>query len=880
MKRDKISTIIAIFLILAIATPLFVIQTVEAQTVTFHTSYIYVAASTYHIGVGQQMLLVVWTADMPPDIGETVGTVDSPTGRAGWPNLEIVMTKPDNTNQTLIVPYSDPIGGSYLSFTPEVVGTYKIQAMFSAMWKNSTTSKDYYSAAVSPTDTFTVQEEMVPLWTESPLPTGYWSRPINDASRAWFVLGGNWLGGAHEQPIGSAGGTTTRLVQGKGPESAHILWSKPYYVGGIMEENFGEVGYQTGHYQGLAWSAIALNGKLFYSPRADSTQTQGVLCVDLYTGETLYFLNETMPAFGQIYNYDSPNQHGGYSYLWRTSGVTIANPGGVNGTVWEALDGYTFKSMYKIANVTSGGTAVYGKDGSLLRYNLVNLGTSTNPNYYLQVWNSSAIPSELLGDSGTNYWQWRPATGGRGARLGGEYVHDGNKAFSLNVSIPSPYNQQNSMLNETGTILCVREDKYVIIGTSGRNDEIGDVQGFLMALSLELGNEGKQLWKTTFSEPYAPTANNATIAIIAVYPEDGVFICTNTVRLGGSKYLKYWGYDMTTGKQIWETETEPQMNYYSQQYNYYNGLFITSGYGGVVIARNITTGKQVWNYTATNIGFESPYGNYPINIFAICDGKIYTLTGEHSITQPMWRGPNTRCINATNGEEIWKIIGFGANGAAHLTGMSCQMADGKVLGINFFDNRIYCFGPGNSKTIVSAPSIIPAQGTSVMITGAVFDDTPIGGNRNVNDNIDFTLRGTPAVSDEDMEAWMEYYFMGQAKPTNTKGVPVSIDTIDPNGNFFHIGDVTSDMQGNFGIAYDPPVSGTYQIIATFAGSKAYGPSVATTYMAVTEPTATPTQQPQLVLPPTETYIALAAAAIIIAIAIVGAIIMLMLRKRP
>ena len=101
------------------------------------------------------------------------------------------------------------------------------------------------------------------------------------------------------------------------------------------------------------------------------------------------------------------------------------------------LDGYTLKSICKIANVTSSGTAVYGKDGSILRYNLVNLGTTTNPSYYLQVWNSSAIRSELLGDSGTNYWQWRPGTGGRGQLLGGEYVHDGNKGFSLNVSIPN-----------------------------------------------------------------------------------------------------------------------------------------------------------------------------------------------------------------------------------------------------------------------------------------------------------------------------------------------------------------------------------------------------------------------------------------------------------
>ena len=36
-----------------------------------------------------------------------------------------------------------------------------------------------------------------------------------------------------------------------------------------------------------------------------------------------------------------------------------------------------------------------------------------------------------------------------------------------------------------------------------------------------------------------------------------------------------------------------------------------SGYGGVLIAYDIKTGKVLWNYTAAQEGFESPYGNYP-----------------------------------------------------------------------------------------------------------------------------------------------------------------------------------------------------------------------------------------------------------------------------
>ena len=40
--------------------------------------------------------------------------------------------------------------------------------------------------------------------------------------------------------------------------------------------------------------------------------------------------------------------------------------------------------------------------------------------------------------------------------------------------------------------------------------------------------------------------------------------------------------------------------------------------------------------------------------------------------------------------------------------------------------------------------------------------------------LDFTLKGTPAIADEDMESWMEYKFMQQIKPADAKGVPVNL----------------------------------------------------------------------------------------------------------
>jgi outer membrane protein assembly factor BamB len=310
-------------------------------------------------------------------------------------------------------------------------------------------------------------------------------------------------------------------------------------------------------------------------------------------------------------------------------------------------------------------------------------------------------------------------------------------------------------------------------------------------------------------------------------------------------------------------------------------MLLTTGYGGVLIAYNMSTGQQLWNFTESTIGFESPYGNYPNNIFGIADGKIYLLSGEHSITQPMWRGPNWRCINATNGKEIWNLLGMSADNGAHLTGQYTQLGEGKVIGLNYYDGEIYCIGPGPSGTTVSAPQIVPTVGSSVMLTGTVTDQTATG-RRNDNYQFDFTLKGTPAIGDDSMGRWMEYLFENQAKPTNATGVPVSLDTIDPNGNFVHIGTVTSDINGNYGLKYTPDVPGTYQIIATFAGSNAYSGSTSSTYMAISETPATNTPAPTAAPPQSiaDMYLLPATLAIIVAIAIATIVIVLALRKRP
>jgi hypothetical protein len=119
--------------------------------------------------------------------------------------------------------------------------------------------------------------------------------------------------------------------------------------------------------------------------------------------------------------------------------------------------------------------------------------------------------------------------------------------------------------------------------------------------------------------------------------------------------------------------------------------------------------------------------------------------------------------------------------------------------------------------------------------------------------------------------------MQKAIPADVKGVPVSIDGVNAQGSPIHIADVTTDMSGTFGYMWKPEATGQYTITATFMGDDSYGSSWAQTYVGVVEAPETPTPTQQIVtLPPIENYFIGTTAAIVIAIAIVG---VLMLRKR-
>jgi hypothetical protein len=471
------------------------------------------------------------------------------------------------------------------------------------------------------------------------------------------------------------------------------------------------------------------------------------------------------------------------------------------------FDAATGNYICSIANVSASGTQVYGKDGSILYYNIV--GTTAKR---LTVWNTSQSISFKEQYQTNQYWMWRPYL---------NYTFGGQYGFSLNVSIP----------NVQGSVRAVREDLYVIGGTAGSNNENGITQGNLWALNLDQnkGVIGSLLWNITFTPP--SSAGNKTISMGTVDPEDGVFLfsCSQT--------RQWWAYSLQSGQLLWgPSAPEIQMNFYGMSSTIYMGNLYSYGSGqteGELICYDIKTGTIKWKFTPAQEGFESPYGNYPLSVACVADGKIYFYSSEHSPTQPFWRGSYVRCIDAATGKEIWKINHHGR----------VYAADGYLVGLNMYDNQIYCYGKGPTETTVTADSHVPI-GERVLIQGTVLDTA--SGTRQTEQAARFP-KGVPVMSDEDMTAWMQYVYMQQSKPTNAKGVKVHLTATDPNGNFQDIGTATSNILGNYAIDWTPPVPGLYTVTATFEGSESYYTSEAGTSFVVSEAAA-----PQVVVTPTPT----------------------------
>jgi hypothetical protein len=745
---------------------------------------------------------------------------------------------------------SDVAGAAYTSWTPTKAGNYTIDVNFieqTLEGKNPpptgfTAAQAAYIGdtfkASNTSATFTIQEEPIPSYPNTPLPTDYWQRPINAQNTDWYKLGGSWLGLGAKLDFGGTGLYDNNggfNPYSEGPKTAHILWTKPVAFGGQVGGPVGgtedSVFYAGLQYEGK-FSPIIISGVLYYVNLPSASNVQGWTALDLRTGQTLWTKNTTQTLrAGQLLQFITPNQYGSTAYLWATSGSTLI-----------MCDAFTGNDILYIENATRGQSyfeLFEDERGNLIGYYLNSTDRTLN------MWNSTL---NIMGDS--NSWSWRPATGARY-----DFSRGIQWTVPLNTTDPTiPISPAGGLAGIN--ILAASWEDQVIVAT---NAMTGTWQSSTSDTGYSM-KDGSVLWgpiNRTVAPWSSPMVGPAADGIYTVF----------------TKELRQWtGYDIKTGEKAWgPTES------YNDSYGYYNqrsatyayGKLIAWSLGGNVYAYDMKTGEKQWQFTTGSSGTETVYGNWPLWIInnyeaAVADGIIY-VEGGHTYNPPMFKGSQIYAINVTDGTLVYKSTGF-------FCGNPLAISDGQMVGLNSYDNQIYAYGKGQSGTTVSAPQTVTKFGDSIVITGTVTDQSP------GQTCLGIPAAGTPAVADESMSAWMDYLYQQQPYPTDAKGVTVSLDVIDSNGNYRNIGTTTTDpLTGTYSFMWEPDIAGKYILIASFAGSQSYYSSLAQTAFGVEEAQPTPTSPEPVSQAPVELYFVASTIAIIIAIAVA---VVLLLRKRP
>jgi hypothetical protein len=446
----------------------------------------------------------------------------------------------------------------------------------------------------------------------------------------------------------------------------------------------------------------------------------------------------------------------------------------------------------------------------------------------LNMWNSTKAIMNYGGPT-ANIWAWRPP---QGATIPWDL------GIEWTVDVPTTIEQADGSNATISPSLALSYGASVIADDVIIMNNIGNA-AWQPGWTAEAGYsaiDGELLWgPINHTQP-------AQTSLMGGAAGDGVYTVYN-------RELRAWsGYSLTTGEKLWgptETSTDPWAYYdwWSSLYAYGNLYAWTLG--GHVDCFDIQTGEHLWHWETGSAGYESPYGTWPLWVFgdgSAADGKIY-VGGGHEYSPPMFKGAKIYCLNATTGEEIFETLNFAVNGPP-------AIADGYMLVGNAYDNQMYAYGKGPSKTTVTAPENAQPLGKPVLIKGTIMDRSAGAQQQAVAANFP---HGLPCISDAGMSPWMEYVYEQQPCPENLEGVEVVLTTLDPNGNTYELGRTTSDISGTFGCAVDPPVPGLYKIIATFEGSNSYYASSAVTYINVEEaPSAGQPIEPEpTTLAPTE-----------------------------
>jgi hypothetical protein len=827
-------------------------------------TYAYIQAAVDPIQVGQTATVYMWVDKMVAGALMTGNTIR-------FHDYKLTITAPDGTTTTQTwETVDDTTSSQSYTFTPTQIGTYNFTFNFLKQqytWNATTNPElsaanaayygDYYLASNATCSLTVIEEATTSATGGTAMPTEYWSRPIYGENSAWYSISSNWLGNsatATAQGYGSC-----YRDEYVGSQTAHIMWTKSIQDGGIVGGNLSTVAGAS-YFEGTAYlgrykNPIIVAGKLYYTePVSFSGAVSGdTVCVDLRTGEE-YWRSSTIPALSHalVWDVQNPNQHGTYNPL------IIAK----SGTTWMAYDAYTGRFQFNATSVPTGTTEV-GPNGEYLIYSLTNYGTTANPSWYLTRWNSTKLWT--FGNTPSIATTVDASTAAR---------YD----YNISVKIDGMYNNSNTVLIAYNNDFAIcRSNVYPGIGAATGYSWIY----FRVNLQdlITTSTTAEIDWKKTIDAP----TGNLSISYSGADLSAGVFV---------EKYketMQYTGYSMQTGEKLWTTDGDmPSLYYYASGYNaggnmagaaYAYGRLYVTGMAGIIHCYSLTDGELLWTFgnggegNSTYSGDVVP-GYYPQTLYAIGNGIIYTTVSEHTVNTPIYKGAKAFAINATTGEQIWALRGVTEQAQQPTTG---AIADGFNTFLNGYDNQIYVLGRGSSQTTVVAPTALTTSGSSILLQGTVTDTS--SGTTQDEQAARFPA-GVPVAADTCMTEWMAYVYQQQEKPTNFTGVQVALNVVDANGNYRTIGTTTTDSTGFYSFVWTPDIEGKYTVYATFAGTNGYWGSAATTAFNVDPAAATPTPQPTQSPSAADLYFLPAIIGVIIAILVVGAVLALLVTKKP
>lgn len=525
------------------------------------------------VGLGQQLLVNAWVSPPPTN------------ARDYFEGYLFTFTSPSGTSFTVGPMDSEGPATVWFDLPLTELGTWNIKFE----WPG-----DHQSLPCSVTRSILVQQDWLPTYEDTPLPTEEWTFPINVENREWRNIAGPWYQSYYNASAGSWNPYT------EAPKTAHILWKldSTGQIGGYMglphsiQTGSGVEAYGAGD-AGIFTSSPP-NIRTVMAGRGYYTAGGNINCVDMRTGEMLW----STPG-----SFNVGAREGRTAYLY-SFGTRFIKYDAINGAITLNVTGLS-SAMYVHPHV-------YSVSGDrIIKWSVE--GTSTNFNSRI-VWNiTNLMPttsSSYSTISSNDMWVARYTT---------------------------PYSAATALTNivmglnlTSGTYQYAHNPPYVASDPDSwiyrQGPAIGAGYGLVYFAAIPYETQG-----LGYQAINAATGKLAWTSEAADYPWGNFWAYMPQASAYGMNFgLSYAGvyaFNITNGERIWH-------------------YVATDAYNEEPYSSNIDaiTGETYASYSFGSTG--------PV----VGGGIVFAPNTEHSPTF-IYRGQQLHAIDAFTGNKVWSILG-------------------------------------------------------------------------------------------------------------------------------------------------------------------------------------------------------------------------------